>query len=135
MCKEFLWDWLKHENGVLANRGSFMLLAESILVASVVMISTESPIPQWIICVCGFIITAIWLFVNLKHIYGAHRVLDRKLKDKDNQYKEILNEMSEQTIFWIIKLKWRNHFLLWIGIPIVFLSIWISALSKVWQCS
>jgi hypothetical protein len=116
--KEFLWDWLKHENNILANRGSFFLIAESVLFAIIAgrFSSTTSPLP-WTLYVSGITITLVWLFVNLKHIYGTHQLIEDKLKTfKDHPWTKIQENRA--------KWPWSNHKLFGIFLPSLFLVLW-----------
>ena len=84
--REFYWDWLKHENQILASRGNFFLVAESMLLMAVATLWTDNPMERtrlifmFGISATGLIISWIWLQVNVKHICGTHKAIGQKLK-------------------------------------------------------
>ena len=115
---EFLWDWLKHENNIFANRGSFFLIAESALFAIIATKSSTTTLAaQCVLCVTGLLITLLWLLVNIKHVLGTHRLIEKKLKDKGHPWSKIQKERT--------KWPWPNHILLGIALPVLFLVLWI----------
>ena len=58
--EEFFWDWLKHENNILTNRGSFFLIAESAFFAIIATnTSTTSIAPAWLLYTTGLLITLV----------------------------------------------------------------------------
>jgi len=114
---EFLWDWLKHENNIFANRGSFFLIAESALFAIIATKSSTTTLAaQCVLFATGFLITLLWLLVNIKHIFGTHRLIGNKLKGKDHLWFKSREELA--------KWPWSNHKLLGIGLPALFLLLW-----------
>jgi len=125
---EFLWDWLKHENNILANRGSFFLIAESALFAIIATKSSTTTLAlQCVLCVTGFLITILWLLVNIKHIFGTHRLIKNKLDDfKDHPWSKNRKELT--------KWPWSNHKLLGILLPALFLLLW-TFLFVLYLCS
>ena len=119
----FYWDWLKHENNILANRGNFFLIAETALFAIIATKpSTAFIAPAWLLYTKGLLITFVWLFVNIKHIYGTHQLIAKKMKSfKDHSWSKTQEERIE-------KWPWSNHKLIGIFLPSLFLLLWIFLL-------
>ena len=121
--KEIYWDWLKHANNIFVNRGNFFLIAESAFIA---IIATRSFIaliyPAWIYFLTGLLITLIWLIVNIKHIYGTHKLIQNELKKfEDHPWTKTQKKRQK-------KWPWSNHLLLGIILPSIFLLFWLFTL-------
>ena len=125
---EFLWDWLKHENNILANRGNFFLIAESALFAIIATKSSKTTLDtQCVLYVTGCPITLFWLLVNIKHIFGTHKLIVNKLEHfKDHPWSRILKERTKWT--------WSNHTLLGIVLPSLVFLLWLI-LFVLYLCS
>ena len=120
--KNFLWDWLNHENNIFTNRGSVFLLAETLLFVIISTGVNNSIVPQNIMIIAGLVITLIWLLVNLKHIYGTHRVIVNELNLDPNYVWNEVRKKRKKIFFW------SNHFLLGILLPFIFLLLWLYGL-------
>ena len=107
--RTFYWEWFKHEENLFTNRGSFFLVAESMLYAgvatlrSVVRASTSSVL--LVFYGLGIFITLIWIGVNVGH----YRMTRKKIQAKLNELEPRRSEVSAGESIWL-----RSHF--WMGI-------------------
>lgn len=123
--EKFVWDWLKHENNILTNRGSFFLIAESVFFAIVATnTSTTSIVPAGLLYTTGLLITYIWLLVNIKHIYVTHPLITKKLNTFEDHPWIKIKEYRKKV--WPLS----NHKLLGIFLPSLFLLLWIILLAS-----
>ena len=122
---DFYWEWLKLENTIFNNRGSLFLVAEAMLIAAVAAWASSSPLSKVVIACSGLLITLIWLLVNIKHIFGTHRVIIKGL-EKDNEH-PWRNAATERTS----RYPWSNHYLLGICLPLILLILWVTVAFKV----
>jgi len=117
---EFYWDWLKHEENIFTNRSNFFLVAEAMFLAAYAALSTTKNKAEFMVvfslCMAGFFITLVWLFVNAKHIINTGKQIREKLEDADERVKKIRD----------VKGIWRLRSLKLIGyiIPSILLVLW-----------
>lgn len=122
--KNFIWDWLKHEQEIVTSRGNFIIVAQSMLIAAAAALSLKSELfpllLALVICIAGFGISLLWLFVNLKHIFNTGRKLWEKMSSLDSNWCEIRS--GEDWPNW-----WpRSHHLVGIVLPSIIILLWIS---------
>ncbi len=81
--RSFYWDWAKHEENLLTNRGSFFLVGQSMLFAGVATLrsvregSAASALP--VFYGLGIFIALIWLAVGLAHHFRTRVPLQARL--------------------------------------------------------
>ena len=116
----FYWDWYKHEENLFTNRGSFFLVAESMLFAAVATLraatqsSATTALP--VFYGLGILVTVIWLGVSIFH----HSRTRTKVQTKLNKVEERRRDISSAGSFWL-----RSHFLMGVIMPLGILVAWL----------
>ncbi|MBE9572655.1 MAG: hypothetical protein IMF11_18675 [Proteobacteria bacterium] len=150
--REFYWDWLKHENQILASRGNFFLVAESMLLVAFATLWDDESMKRLFlllgISVAGIIMSWIWLQVNVKHVCGTHKAIANKLNIMEPRWRNrkksratLLRQKPKfrillplnRTFIYVKKDKAaigsynlpRNHDILGIVMPLVVLILWV----------
>ncbi len=69
--RDFYWDWAKHEEMLLANRGSFFLVGAAMLFAGVASLRVSgrpaAVTGAVVFCGLGIFVTVVWALVYLLH--------------------------------------------------------------------
>ena len=119
---EFFWDWVKHEDNIFTNRGSFFLLGETMLMAAVAaLLAASKPVPRtWMIVIqgSGIFISTVWLYVSAFHVAVTQKRLKTKLADADSR------SVGLTAHPWRI----HSHLLMGIVLPAGVLIVWIVLL-------
>jgi hypothetical protein len=120
--KMFFWDWVKHEENILTNRGSFFLVGQSMLFAGVATLrsvketSAHAALP--VFYSLGVFIALIWISVNLGHHRRTRKPLQAKLNDCEMRHLAIPSGRDTQP--WL-----KSN--LWMGLlmPVGILISWV----------
>jgi hypothetical protein len=121
--RDFYWDWIKHEGNTFTNRGSFFLVAESMLLVVIatlgVSFSSAKTIPLLTVNLAGIFVTMVWLYVNFRHIFVTMRAIGEKLKSHEARWDEIVKH----------RRKWpSNNIIMGIVLPGGLLVLWMTLL-------
>lgn len=117
----FYWDWAKHEENLLTNRGSFFLVGQSMLFAGVATLrsvseaSARSALP--VFYGLGMFIALIWLGVDLGHYFRTRKPLQEMLNKCEPRHLIIPSGGQNQP--WLKSNLWMS-----VIMPIGILAAW-----------
>ncbi len=124
--KEFFYDLAKFEVEMIASRGSFLLIFQSMLFSIVVSIADKPTlVPIWSIITLGLLSSLIWLYLNyLTHF--VYRQAFFKLIEVDQRVAEIVQARKQS---WL--LRWGSVAIIMSFIfPILISIVWLIILWK-----
>lgn len=119
---EFYWDWVKHEENLLTNRGSFFLIGQSMLFAGVATLrsvqeaSAYSALPVFYFL--GIFISLIWIGVGLGNYCLTRKPLQEKLNKSEPRHQLITSSNINKP--WLKSNLWMSLIM-----PIGILAAWV----------
>jgi hypothetical protein len=151
---QFYWDWAKHEENLLTNRGNFFLVAQSMLLAGVAALwaGDSNPIGPFclLFCALGVATSTVWLRVGLLHHTQTRAPLRAKLRDSESRIKlfhvkpekhdveliecwccpdELTADNAEGQAGCLCK---QSNYLMSVWLPRIVLFAWLGLAALVW---
>lgn len=118
----FYWDWAKHEENLLTNRGSFFLVGQSMLFAGVATLrasqeaSAHSALPVFYFL--GIFISIIWILVGLAHYCLTRIPILKKLNENEPRHNSVSPSIGNK--LWL-----KSNFWMGVIMPIGILAAWV----------
>lgn len=127
-CRDFFWDWLKHEDTLFIERGNFFLLAQSIMMMSWPGIAAladglTARASAYVFGLVGIILAGAWLYLSARHIHTTERPIKAELMGLVAVWKEIRDRRRES------RLPFAAHKLVGWFIPALFIAAWIVLIA------
>jgi hypothetical protein len=117
--RAFYWDWAKHEENLLTNRGNFFLIGQSMLFAGVATLrSAQETLSYSVLPVfyfLGIFISLIWIGVGFAHNQLTRKQVGAALDTNEPRHKSIA-----ENAWWL-----KSNFWMSIIMPIGILAAWV----------
>ena len=128
--KEFYYDITKFETEMIASRGNFLLVFQSMLFGAVAALADkETFIPLWLLIGLGLATSIAWLYLNwLTNVIGEGAL--KKLRGIDNRVDSVLRVRDNNVLLRHGSVSWMMAFLFPIMTGIVWAVLLYNSLAS-----